>query len=145
MMRWYEVTATEDDNGSWLITSPTFPELATFGRNRSKAFAGAALGLQAAITARIETGASLPSPETGYAGERSHVSIPHLAYIKICLYLAMKDAKVSGPVLAGRLKTTPDRVERLLRIEHNSQLDLLTAALEEVGMSISIEVRRRER
>lgn len=143
-MRWYEVVATQDDNGSWLVTSPVVPELATFGRNRSKAFAAAALGLQAAINARIEIGAPVPIPETGYAGERSHVAIPHLAYIKICLYLAMKEAKVSGPVLAGRLKTTPDRVERLLRIEHNSQLDLLSAALEELGYAMNVEIRKRD-
>ncbi|WP_062018464.1 hypothetical protein [Aureimonas sp. AU4] len=143
MMRWYEAQPAQEGDRAWVVTCAAFPELVTLGQNRTRAFANASLGVQAAIAARIADRAPVPWPETGRAGTRASITLPPLAYIKLSLYALMREGDVTTAELAQRLGTAEDRVERLLRIEHNSQIDLLASAIWALGGTLDVEVRRR--
>lgn len=61
-MNAYAIELTPDDNGTYLVTSPDFPELTTFGDDESGAVAAASRALEEAIAARIACGAKVPQP-----------------------------------------------------------------------------------
>ncbi len=54
-----------DDDGTVLVTSPDFPELATFGDDREEALARAVDALEEAIAARIAAKETIPAPSKG--------------------------------------------------------------------------------
>ena len=68
----YPITL-EDDDGTFLATSPDFPELTTFGDDREEAIARAANALQEAIAARMHDRKDIPSPSRG----DTYAVLPH--------------------------------------------------------------------
>ena len=61
----YPVILTPDSNGTWLITSPDFPELTSFGHSLEDALERARGALLEAIEARLDHGEPIPRPSTG--------------------------------------------------------------------------------
>ena len=61
----YPITLTPDDNGTLLVTSPDFPELASFGDTIEDALRHARGALLEAIAARIYDGDPIPQPSSG--------------------------------------------------------------------------------
>lgn len=138
-MRWYEVSALRDDNNTWLLTLPSFPEIGSFGASQTKAWNNALKALQVAIAARIDVDEDFPVARHGKPDGTPYIEVPALTLIKSTLYLAMRRQNVTLPELARRMSLQEDRVARLLRIEHNSQLDLLERALAHVGVRMTID------
>ena len=64
----------EEDDGTIMVTSPEFPELTTFGEDRTEALARAVDAFDEAIAARIHLGREVPSPSRG----RNRVTLPTL-------------------------------------------------------------------
>jgi predicted RNase H-like HicB family nuclease len=52
----YLCELTPDDNGTFLVTCPAFPEVTTFGEDRAQAWLHAIGALEEAIAARIADG-----------------------------------------------------------------------------------------
>ena len=61
-VRGYCIDLTPDDNDTYLVTSPDFPELTTFGEDEGAAMAAASLAIEEAIAAGIARGADVPAP-----------------------------------------------------------------------------------
>jgi antitoxin HicB len=63
----YRVHLKPDDNGTFLVTSPDFPELATFGETCEEALSHALDAFEEAIEARISDREEIPVPSKGKA------------------------------------------------------------------------------
>src|SRR5690606_22823861 len=65
---WYEIVLKADDNDTWLVTAPAFPEMATFGQTRDDAYGHARAAIEEAIAARIARNEDVPAPMADRAG-----------------------------------------------------------------------------
>lgn len=129
----YPVTLTPDDGG-FLVTSPDFPELATFGATRDEARMYAIGALEEAIAARIADREDLPEPSRGRTG----VVLPTQTALTTLLYQAMKREGVTKAELARRLHCHGPQVDRLLDLNHASRMDQIDAAFDAVGQRLVV-------
>ena len=124
----------EDDDGAVLATSPDFPELTTFGKNRTEAIAHAVRALEEAIAARIHDRREIPPPGSGEVC----AVLPTLTSIKVVLYLSMREQDIGKAELARRLGWHMPQVDRALDIGHHSRLDQMDAALAAIGARLCV-------
>ena len=68
------------------------------------------------------------------------VKLPPLIEAKLKLYSAMREEGMSKAELARRLNWHLPQVDRVLNLNHNSQLDQMEAALRAVGKKLAISV-----
>jgi antitoxin HicB len=61
----YPIVARPDDNGTYLVTSPAFPEVTTFGADEAECVARGAAAIEEAIAARMAAGADIPGDALG--------------------------------------------------------------------------------
>ncbi len=132
----YPVRLTTDTDGSLLVTSPDFPELTTFGTGRDDALSHARDALEEAIAARIADHRPLPHPSKG----RQRVELPALTSLKIELCHALVETGITRAELARKLKWNRESVDRLFRLDHQSRLQQIEAALAALGKHIKLEV-----
>ena len=124
----------EDDDGTLLATSPDFPELTTFGIDREDALARAADALEEAIAARIHDGRDIPPPSHG----REVAVLPTLTAIKVMLYQGMREQGIDKAELARRLGWHLPQVNRILDVQHKSQMDQVDAAMGAIGRHLHV-------
>ncbi len=129
----YPVELTEDD-GTFLVTSPDFPELTTFGESRDDALLRAVDALETAIQGRISDREDIPEPSKG----KVSVRLPTQAALKLLLYRRMRETGVSKAGLARRLHWHRPQVDRLLDLNHASRLDHIDSAMEELGAHFEV-------
>ena len=79
-----------DDDGTVLVTSPDFPELATFGDDREEAMARAVDALEEAIAARLAAKETIPAPSKGDV----RATVPTLTAIKALLHQGMSQQQI---------------------------------------------------
>ena len=130
----YFLKMEKDDNGTWLVTCPDFPEVTTFGEDKGDAIMRGRDAIEEAIAARIADRQDVPSP--GLQKGKVAVSMPHQTFLKILLWHTMKDKKVKKAELARRLGVHGPQVDRLVNIRHSSRPELLDAAFAALGKQI---------
>ncbi len=64
-MQAYPIRLTKDVNGTFLVTSPDFPGLTTFGLNKADARRRAVDAIEEAIAARRADAENIPNPPGG--------------------------------------------------------------------------------
>lgn len=139
-MLFYKLKIEPDDNGAYLVTSPDLPEVVTWSERLDDDLArNAANAVEEAIAARIAVGMDLPEP-TAVSGDPV-ARIPLLSAVKALLYIACQSQGVTRAELARRLGWRLDQVDRLLRLDHNSNLDQLEAAFGALGREIYLEIK----
>ena len=69
---------------------------------------------------------------------------PILTSLKVDLYNAMRERKVTKAELGRRLAIHPPQVDRLLDLNHASRLERLAAAFRALNYDVSVLVRARE-
>ena len=136
----YPIELDEDD-GTILVTSPDFPELTTFGLDRTEALARAIDALDEAIAARVHMGRDIPSPSSG----ETRVILLTLTAVKVTLYQGMKDQGIGKAELARRLGWHLPQVDRVLDVNHRSRLDRMDAALEAIGRHLEVSAQSTRR
>jgi antitoxin HicB len=134
----YPIELAPDDNGTLLVTSPDFPELTTFGEDEISCVLNAADALEEAIAARIARREEVPSPSP--AEGRPTVRLATRTRLKIRLYQSMRDKGVSKAELARRMTVHPPQVDRLLDLNHHSDIDQIDAAFKALGERLGISV-----
>ena len=127
----------EDDDGTVMATSPDFPELTTFGEDRTEALARAVDALEEAIAARIHVGQTIPVPSRG----KTLARLPTLTAVKVILYQGMKDQGIGKAELARRLGWHLPQVDRVLDLRHHSRLDRMDAALGAIGRRLEVRTK----
>src|SRR5438552_2035848 len=128
----YRVFLTRDDNDTLLVTSPGFAELASFGDTREEALAHAADALEEVIAARMSDREEIPSPSRGKAQD-PRVSLPMQASLKVLLYQAMWKQGVRKADLARRMSIHKQEVDRILDLNHATNLAKIEHAFGVLG------------
>ncbi len=134
----YRVTL-EDDEGTVLVKSPDFPELITFGEDRSDALAYAIGAFSEAIGARIAHHEPIPEPSRGKASD-PRVTLPSNIALKARLYQSLLDSGIKKAELARRLNLHRQEIDRLFDINHVTNINKIEAAFAVLGKSLRFEV-----
>ena len=124
----------EDDGLAWIVTSPDFPEVTTFGDDREDAIASAVNALEEAIAARIHDRKDIPTPSRG----DTYAKLPTLTSVKVMLYQEMREQGVGKAELARRTGWFLPQVDRALDVQHRSRFDMMDAALGAVGKKLFV-------
>jgi len=139
MARWYELTISMDDE-TWLVTSPDFPEITTFGETQPEACENGLRAIEEAIAARISDGEDIPLPLQETSGKGRFVEVPALTFLKCGLYMVCRGKGISRAELARRLDVHREQVDRLFRLDHNSKLGSIEKAFKAVGVDLDIAI-----
>src|SRR5262249_37307721 len=136
----YPVKLRPDDNGTILVTTPDLPEVSTFGENVTDALVRAADAIATALQGRITARDKIPAPSARRRGQHV-VTLPAIVAAKLELYRAMVETKTRKADLARKLGVHAPQVDRLLDLDHKSQLDQIEAAAKAIGRELHIELR----
>ena len=132
----YPIKLETEVDGTFLVSSPDFPEMHTWGENRADALRRALDALETAIQGRISDREEVPLPGRG----RTSVRLPTQSALKAMLYRAMREQGVTKAELARRLAIHKPQVDRLLDLRHASRLDQLDAAFAALGKSPEVSL-----
>jgi len=136
---WYELTLVPDD-GTWLVTSPHFPELVSFGDTQEAACRNGLDAIEEAIAARIADGADIPFPLRETKGTGRFVEVPALIFLKSALFMILKSEGKTRADLMRLLNVQREHVDRLFRLDHNSRIDSLEAAFRALGHPLRFDM-----
>jgi antitoxin HicB len=136
----YPIKLSRDDNGTFLVTTPDFPEVATFGEDEADALIRAADAIATAMQGRISDRQDIPRPSAPKRGQKL-ATLGALTWAKLELYRAMLDTKTNKATLARRLQVHPPQVDRLLDLDHDSRLHQIENAARVMGRELHIELR----
>ena len=134
----YRIELTRDDNGTLMVTCPQLPIVATFGDDKADAMRHAVDAIETALASMIDDGEDIPRPDRK-AG--LVVALPLMTALKLQLYWALRESRVTRAELARRLKWNRESVDRLFRLDHRSRLEQIEAALAALGRRAEINVR----
>jgi antitoxin HicB len=140
----YKVTLEPDDNDTLLVTCRDLPGVVTFGETRDAAIRHAGDAIETWIAGLIADGLPVPRPKVYSRLKQNEalVAISALSTLKIELYWAMQEAKITRAELMRRLKWTRESVDRLFRLDHASRLDQLDAAFHVLGRKIDVSIAK---
>jgi antitoxin HicB len=136
----YPVKLTPDDNGTILVTAPDLPEVSTFGADKADALVRAADAIATALKGRIRAREAIPAASAPRRGQR-RVRLPAIVATKLELYRAMIETRTRKADLARKLGVHAPQIDRLLDLDHKSQLDQIEAAAKAIGREFHIELR----
>jgi antitoxin HicB len=137
---WYELVFSPDDNDTWFVTSPAFPEVATFGATQEEACRNGLNAIEEAIAARIADGRDIPFPLKETSGQGRFVEVPGMVFLKSGLHMILKGKGWTRADLMRALNCKREHVDRLFRIDHNSRLDSLEDAFKAVGHPLRFDM-----
>jgi antitoxin HicB len=137
----YPVILTPDDNGTFLVTSPDFPELTSFGETIEDSLERARGALLEAIEARIHDREPIPPPSAG----RYLVQLPVQAAIKVLLYQVMCAERIRKSELARRMCIPRQEVDRILDLNHGTALPKMELAFAVLGKQLTVGVSSRQK
>ncbi len=142
MGRWYRLKFTPDTNDTLLVVSPDFPEVTSFGETEAEALHWGLGAVEEAIAGRIYYHEDIPPPRSKRPRGPA-VELPLLTYLKVALYLALREKNITRAELTRRMGVHREQVDRLFRLDHNSRLDQLESAFKAIDVPVNIEVPLR--
>lgn len=137
----YRLAIVRDEDGSFLVTSPDFPELTSFGETESEAALHGTRALEEAVAARIDDRRELPPPIRDPRDGSRLAPLPTLVALKVSLYRLIGERGVTRADLARRLAWPAEHVDRLLRLDEPAPIDELESAFRVLGSEIDFQVR----
>jgi antitoxin HicB len=135
----YRVKLTPDDNDTFLVTSPDFPEVTTFGETRDDALKYAVGAFREIIAAYMHDKKALPKPSKIRATD-DFIMLPLQTEMKIRMYESMRDSGMKKSELARKMKLHRQEMERLLDFNKSTNLDRIESAFAAMGKRVSFEV-----
>jgi antitoxin HicB len=135
----YRVFLTRDDNDTFLVTSPDFSELTTFGDTPEEALAYALGALEEAIAARMSDREEIPAPSRDKAQD-PQITLPMQAALKVLLYQAMRKEGVRKSDLARRMSIHKQEVDRIFDLNHATNLGKIEHAFQVLGKKLNVGV-----
>lgn len=132
----YPLILTPDDNDTFLVTSPDFPELTSFGEGEADALKHGALALQEAIAGRMSSFTEIPQSSAGdYL-----VHVPLALALKVELYWALADAGMTRADLMRATGWSRTKVDRLFNPNHESKLAQIEEAFAALNRTVTVEL-----
>jgi antitoxin HicB len=129
----------ENDEDTVLVKSPDFPELITFGDDEAEALSYAIGAFSEAIAARMAHHEPIPEPSPGKPSD-PRVTIPSNIALKARLYQSLLDSGIKKSELARRLNLHRQEIDRLLDVNHVTNIKKIEAAFAVLGKSLRFEV-----
>jgi antitoxin HicB len=135
----YRVILAPDDNSTFLVTSPDFPEVTTCGDTREDALKYAVGAFQEIIAGYVHYKKSIPKPSKIRAKDE-FITLPLQTEMKIRMYESMRDSGMRKSELARKMKLHRQEMERLLDFNKSTNLDRIESAFAAMGKRVSFEV-----
>jgi antitoxin HicB len=135
----YRVKLTPDDNGTFLVTAPDFPEVITFGETREDALHHAVGAFREMIASKIHDKKAIPQPSKVRASD-DFIALPLQTEMKVRMYESMLESGIKKSQLARKMKLHRQEIERLLDFEHATSLNKIESAFAAMGKRLHIEV-----
>ncbi len=144
----YLIKLKPDDNDSFLVTCPAFPEVATFGESKEEAQRAALGAIEEAIAARMSYGERIPPPVPAAENTPSRnslvVKLPAMVSLKAQLYMVLRESDTTRAELSRRLGWHREQVDRLFRLDHASKLDRLEAAFRALQYELDLDIHEHQ-
>lgn len=124
----YPVDLQHQSEGGYLVTFRDVPEAITQGNDKHEALWHAIDALETALSFYVDAGKPLPKPSR--ANEKRQTVRPSpLEYLRLTVYQAMIERRVTKAELASHLNWDVRQVDRLLDIQHVPRINDLEAAM----------------
>lgn len=135
----YRVKLTPDDNGTFLVTSPDFPDVITFGKTREEALHHAVGAFREVIAGRIHYKEPIPEPSK-IRSKDNFITLPLQTEVKVRLYQSLNDSGMKKSELARKLNLHRQEIDRLLDSNQSTSIGKLESAFAALGKQLKIEV-----
>ena len=136
----YRIELEPDDNDTLLVTSPDLP-IVTYGDDEASALVNAVDAAQAMLASYMADREDIPVPNHSPHAAGRFIQLPMQVELKVLLYQAMKDACMTRADLQRRLKCNRETVDRLFKLNHNSQVGQIDDAFRAIDCSVDIQIR----
>lgn len=140
MYQAYPYRLDDAGNGAVMATFIDVPQALTQGADEATVVHWAADALHVALTGYIDHGADIPTPSKPKRGQKVAYLDPLVA-MKLEIYQAMRDRRMTRVALAEAMGTDEKSVRRLLDLDHKSKVDQIVAALRVLGKALVVDVR----
>ena len=127
------------DGAGFVVSFPDVPEAFSSGRTREAALEMAQDALETAMEFYFEDNRPVPLPSKAKAGQPV-VELPASLSAKVLLLNEMLRQNVSAAELARRLGTTPQSVQRIIRLGHTTKIDTLAVAFKALGRRLDLKI-----
>ncbi len=137
----YPVTFKTYSSGQVGAFFTDVPGAITSGATEIEALDSAQDALVVALSGYLDDDRPLPTPSKPKRGQRVVVVPPRVA-IKLSIYEAMRQQKMTQAQLGDLLGVEGRQVRRILDLDHESKLSHLEAALAAVGLRMAVSVSK---
>ncbi|TBY41613.1 type II toxin-antitoxin system HicB family antitoxin [Rhizobium leguminosarum] len=139
-MAWYKL-AIQPDGDVWLVTSPDFEEVVSFGKTQEEACRNGRNAIEEAIAGRIADGEDIPHPLQEPEGHGRWVEVPMMVYLKSAIYMLMREKQWTRADLQRALGWSHrEQIDRLFRLDHQTKLDAIEDAFKALGVPLRVDV-----
>jgi antitoxin HicB len=135
----YRVKLTPDDNDTFLVTAPDFPEVITFGETRDEALHYAVGAFREIIAAKIHYKEPIPAPSKIRAKD-DFITLPLQTEMKVRLYQSLNDSGIKKADLARKLNVHRQEIDRLFDFRQSTSIGKLESAFAALGKTLSFEI-----
>lgn len=135
----YPVTLVPDDNGTFLVGFPDFPEANSVGDDKEDALANAADALETALSIYFDDRRPVPLPSAAEAGD-AVVTLPALETAKVLIWNEMFERKLRKADLARMLNVHTPQVDRLFDLGHSSKIEFVEQAAKALGKTLNVSL-----
>lgn len=135
----YPVEITPDDNGTFLVTCPDIPEMASVGEDIDSALLEAEEGLETALEFYFDDKRPIPMPSQPKDGQHT-VPLSLLRSLKVFLLNEMLAQGVRKAEMARRLDVHMPQIDRLLDFRYPSKIDFVEKAFKKLGREVNLSV-----
>jgi len=135
----YRVKLTPDDNGTFLVTAPDFPDVITFGDTREEALHYAVGAFREMIAGRIHYKEPIPEPFKIRAKD-DFIILPLQTEMKVRLYQSLNESGIKKSDLARKLGLHRQEIDRLFDFKQSTSIGKLESAFAALGKQLKIEV-----
>ncbi len=133
----YPIELTPDDNDTYFVTSPDFPELKSFGETREEAAHYASKALEEAVAARLNHFEEIPRPSQI---TDAFAKLPMQLTFKLLLKWQLDETGSNRNQLALAMGKARPQIDRLFDPKHGTKLDQFEAAARALGTEFDISL-----
>lgn len=130
------------DGDGFVVSFPDVPEALSSGATRQEALEMAQDALETAMEFYFEDNRPVPLPSKAKPGQPV-IELPPSLGAKVLLLNEMLRQGVTAAELARRLGTTPQSVQRIIRLGHTTKIDTLAQAFSALGRRLDLKIAPR--